>query len=192
MYPEELYAELFKNDELMNRSLEVITVKPDFLGEVDLVTRNGEVLASIRPDVAGGAIMSDENGHAIAHIHENVVGGTSIDLGQGHVINGYQNVYSGETFTSFEGVVGYTKPNFEGGFDFHSATGEQVLSSSYNSMGYAEFSQSINMDLTINSFESVDYFEKVEAITVLLDTSDVTTVLDAADAADGLGFLDWL
>ena len=186
-----LFQAIFANVAAVNDRLNPVIARPNFMGGIDIRDRGGDVSASFRPDAAGGMIGTDGVGETVAHISTNVSGGTRIDMGHDEVLNGYPNIFGGENFSSMEGAVGFTKPNFEGGMDLFSPSGEMMLSSSPGLLG-TEFSAPIQPDFPFDFASSLDYQEgldKAEAVSMLLDTSDVADALEITDGIDGLASL---
>ena len=186
-----LFQAIFANAAAVNDRLNPGIARPNFMGGIDIRDRGGDTMASFRPDAAGGMIETDGVGETVAHIGTNVSGGTRIEMEHGEVINGHANIFGGENFSTLEGAVGFTKPNFDGGMDLFSTSGEMVLSSSPGLLG-TEFSAPIQPDFPLDLASSLDYQEgldKAEAVSMLLDTSDVADALEITDGVDGLASL---
>lgn len=179
----DLYEFLFSQIDEFNVHLEHLTVLPNIMDGIDLVRRNGDVIAAVHSAV-DGLTVTDSLGNTMATIHENVIGGTKIDFGMDHVINSLDNATGGETFYQFGEAVGYAQSSLDG-IDFFSSTHEQMFNIGTDVFGHMDVASSISLDLpdiVDFSFSAVDHLDTLDVLDSIQTMHDSLDVLDTLDA----------
>jgi hypothetical protein len=157
-----------------------LLLNPNMNQGIDVTTQNGEVLYSFQPGVSteGAALMQD--GEKIASIRDGVHGTTVIDYGLGETAVSYPDLFGSKIIDHGDGVIGFTRPAFDGGMELQNQFHKPIASLENGEMLVEKNENAFDFSTSIpgNSFgSSAELYEATDVADDAMDLFDAASVL---------------
>lgn len=185
-----LIMALYAQDPLAS-PFESLHMKEDFLGNITISDRSGDIILEASPGVMGEGTVHFANGDS-GTLMESADGGLHLDMtGVTSDIKATPAIFGDANITQGGEFIGSISPNFMGdGFTGMDAVGNTFFSTSsglFDSTSISFSSPIIDPTLASTPFDLQNSFSEIDALSSQVSVADLGSVTDVLDDADFLG-----